>query len=330
LSATPAVDPALEPGAGRGDRPEIRTERRRSRGLRIRRTEFWVYLFLLPTIVLYGLFTVYPIIGSYWYSFLEWNGFDAHRTFVGLANYREALHDPLFWNAFKITVLFTVVAVPAKVILAFLLAMVLNSPRMPWRGFFRTAFFLPVVTTTAIVGVVMQFVFDPASGPVNLILLKLGLIDQGVNFLGDSTTALWTVVAVFTWKWLGTTLIYWLAALQTIPRELYEAASIDGATARRSAWHITLPMLKPFTIIITLLTIESTLQVFDLMLTMTGGGPFYATQVMEIFIYEQAFASSVPRLGYASAAAVVFGLFVFALGLLQLLGVRAAQKARQH
>lgn len=119
-----------------------RTQRRR-------RTEFWVYVFLLPTIVLYGLFTVDPIIGSYWYSFLDWNGFDAVKTWVGLANYREALADPLFWNAFKVTVLFTVVAVPVKMLGAFALALVLNSPRMPWKGFFRTAFFLPVVTTTA-------------------------------------------------------------------------------------------------------------------------------------------------------------------------------------
>ncbi len=311
--------------------PPVRTDRSvRSRSGRIRQTEFWVYLFLLPTIGLYGLFTVYPILGSYWYSFLDWNGFEMARTWVGLANYREALADPLFWNAFKVTILFTVVAVPVKVVGAFVLAMVLNSPRMPWKGFFRTAFFLPVVTTTAIVGIVMQFVFDPASGPVNLLLLKLGVIDEGINFLGDSDTALWTVVAVFTWKWLGQTLIYWLAALQTIPRETYEAAAIDGAGAVRMTRFITLPLLRPFLIIITLLTLESTLQVFDLMLTMTGGGPFFSTQVMEIFIYEQAFASAAPRLGYASAVAVVFGLFICLLGLLQLVGVRAAQKARAN
>lgn len=300
-----------------------------ARHRRVRRTELWAYAFLLPTIVLYGVFTVYPIIGSYWYSFLDWNGFEAIKTFVGLDNYREALSDPLFWNAFKVTVLFTVVAVPVKVFSGFLLALVLNSPRMPWKGFFRTGFFLPVVTTTAIVGVVMQFIFDPTSGPVNGALLELGLTDEGVNFLGDARTALWTVVAVFVWKWFGQTLIYWLAALQTIPTELYEAASIDGASTARRMWSITLPLLKPFTIIITLLTLESTLHVFDLMLTMTGGGPFFATQVVEIFIYEQAFASSVPRLGYASAVAVLFGLFVFVIGLFQLVGVRAAQRARQ-
>jgi len=296
---------------------------------RVRRTEGWVYVFLVPTVVLYGLFTVYPIVGSYWYSFLDWNGFDATKTWVGLANYVEALHDPLFWNSFKVTVLFTVTAVPLKVLLSFGLAMLLNSPRMPWKGFFRTAFFLPVVTTTAIVGVVMQFVFDPSSGPVNLVLERLGLVDRGINFLGDSDTALGTVVAVFVWKWFGQTLIYWLAALQTIPTETYEAAAIDGATSAKMTRYITMPLLKPFAIIITLLTLESTLHVFDLMLTMTGGGPFYATQVVEIFIYEAAFASTVPRLGYASAAAVLFGLFVCIVGLLQLLGVRAAQRARQ-
>ncbi|HEY9291376.1 MAG TPA: sugar ABC transporter permease [Microlunatus sp.] len=322
MSATVTADAETREGARQRGRPK-------SRRVRVRRTEFWVYLFLAPTIVLYGLFTVYPIIGSYWYSFLDWNGFDQVKTFVGLANYREAIHDPLFWNAFKITVLFTVVAVPVKVGLGFLLAMILNSPKMPWRGLLRTAYFLPVVTTTAIVGVVMQFVFDPGGGPVNLVLIKLGLIDQGIDFLGNSKTALWTVVAVYVWKWLGQTLIYWLAALQTIPTELYEAAAIDGASTPRRTRFITLPLLKPFTIIITLLTLESTLHVFDLMLTMTGGGPFYSTQVLEIFIYEQAFASTVPRLGYASAAAVLFGLFVFVLGLLQLIGVRAAQRARR-
>lgn len=300
---------------------------------RIKRTEKRLYVFvyacLLPTIVLYGLFTVYPIVASYYYSLVDWSGFEAEKTFVGLDNFAEVLSDPLFFSSFRITLVFTLVAVPIKVILALLFAVVLNSPRMPASNLFRVLLFLPVVTTTAIVGVVMQFIFDPASGPVNSALLGLGVVDQGINFLGSSSTALWTVVTVFVWKWLGTTLIYWLASLQTVPRELYEAAAIDGAGPMKSFAYITLPMLKPFLIIITLLTVESTLQVFDLMLTMTGGGPFYATQVMEIYIYDAAFAASIPRLGLASAAAVLFGLFVCALGLLQLLGIRAVRKSRE-
>lgn len=295
---------------------------------RFGRTELWIWLFLTPTVVLYGLYTVYPIVASYWYSFVEWNGFDADKTWVGLDNYRAVFADPLFWSSFRITVLFMLVTVPVKVVATLLIAIVLNSPKMPFSTLFRTALFLPVVTTTAIVGVVMQFVFDPASGPVNVLLMKLGLVEEGVNFLGDSSAALWTVVGVYVWKWFGITLIYWLAALQTIPDDVFEAARIDGAGAWRLLRHITLPLLRPFLIIITLLSLEAALKVFDLMLTMTNGGPFYATEVVEIYIYRWAFAATVPQLGFASAAAVIFGLFVCVVGLLQLLGVRAAQKAR--
>jgi multiple sugar transport system permease protein len=308
-----------------GATPSALPRRRDKR--RFGRTEIWIWGFLTPTVVLYGLYTVYPIIASYWFSFVEWNGFESEKTFVGLQNYRDVLADPLFYNTFKITVLFMLVTVPIKVFSTLFVAILLNSPKMPLRGLFRTAFFLPVVTTTAIVGVVMQFVFDPASGPVNLLLLKLGLVEEGVDFLGSSSTALWTVVVVYVWKWFGVTLIYWLAALQTIPDELYEAAKIDGASAFDVMRRITLPLLKPFTIIITLLTLESTLKIFDLMLTMTGGGPYYATEVVEIYIYRWAFAATVPELGFASAAAVIFGLFVFVVGLFQLIGIRAARKA---
>jgi ABC-type sugar transport system permease subunit len=315
LTAEP-VDTPTRPG---------RSRRTRRRGRHP--NTLWVWLFLTPTVVLYGVYTVYPIFASYWFSFVEWNGFEDAKTWVGLRNYREVLADPMFWNSFKITALFTVVAVPVKVFLSLLVALLLNSPKLPLRNLFRTAFFLPVVTTTAIVGVVMQIVFDPAEGPVNQLLVKLGLVDQGVNFLGDSSTALWTVVGVYVWKWFGVTLIYWLAALQTISEEVYEAAAIDGAGPLAMLRNITLPLLRPFTIIITLLTLEATLKVFDLMLTMTNGGPFFSTEVVEIYIYRWAFAATVPQLGFASAAAVLFGLFVCALGLLQLLGIRAARKA---
>lgn len=304
-------------------------EAARSRRRRFGRTDVWIWAFLTPTIVLFGLYTVYPIVASYWYSLVQWNGFESQQTFVGLQNYREVFADPLFWNSFKVTVLFMVVTVPVQVIATLLIAILLNSPRMPLRNVFRTAFFLPVVTTTAIVGVVMQFVFDPASGPVNLLLVKLGIVDQGVNFLGSSSTALWTVVVVYVWKWFGITLIYWLAALQTIPDELYEAARVDGAGALHLFRHVTVPLLKPFLVIITLLSLEASLRVFDLMLTMTGGGPFYATEVVELYVYRWAFAATIPQLGYASAAAVMFGLFVFLIGLLQLLGVRAARRRGQ-
>lgn len=292
--------------------------------------DVWIWVFLLPTAVLFGGYTIYPIVASYWYSLVEWNGFQAHARYVGLANYAAVLADPLFWNSFRITLAFMAAVVPVRVLGALLLAMVLNSPKLPFSTLLRTAFFLPVVTTTAIVGVVMQFIFDPVSGPVNVFLRDAGLSQGGINFLGDPSLSLWTTVLVYVWKGFGVTLIYWLAALQTIPRDVFEAARIDGAGPWATLRSITVPLLVPFLIIITLLTVEDTLQVFDLVLTMTNGGPYYATEVIEVYIYRWAFAASIPQLGYASAAAVMFGLFVCGIGLVQLAGFRFARRVRNR
>jgi multiple sugar transport system permease protein len=133
-------------------------------------------------------------------------------------------------------------------------------------------------------------------------------------------------MAVHTGEGVGVTMIYLLAALQTVPRELVEAAQVDGASQWRVFRHITLPLMTPFLVIITLLTVEQNLQIFDLMLTMTGGGPFFATEVIEVYIYRWAFAATIPQLGYASAAAVVLGLVLLVVGIGQLVGIRAARK----
>lgn len=286
----------------------------------------WIWIFLLPTVVLYGLYTIYPIIASYWYSLVEWNGFDANQKFVGVSNYREVFADPLFWNSFKITLLFMLFVVPARVVLSLLLAIVLNSPKLPLIGVLRSAFFIPVVTTTAIIGVVMRFVLDPASGPINSVLLKLG--GGGIDFLGDQHLALPTAAVLYIWKFFGVTMIYWLAALQTIPYELNEAARIDGAGTWKIFRHITVPMLKPFLIIITVLTIEETFHNFDLMYTLTAGGPYFHTEIIEIYIYRWAFAAAIPQLGHASAAAVMFGLLVAVVGAIQLWAVYASRRLR--
>ena len=288
-----------------------------------------LYLFLLPWFALFLLYTLWPICASWYYSFLDWNGFDAKGTFVGLANYKEILQDKWFWNAVKNTFWFMAVAVPARVILALLLAILLNSTVVPFRNFFRTIFFTPVVTTAAIVGIVMGLVLDPASGPVNLILRELGLINMPINFLGHAKTAFPSAIVIWTWKWLGITLIYWLASLQTVPTELYEAAKIDGAGHVSTFWYITVPLLIPFAIIITLITAVEAVRIFPLLLTLTGGGPFFATEVIEIYIYRHAFLANIPRLGYASAAAVLFGLAFIVFMLAQTAILQFARKRKQ-
>jgi len=235
--------------------------------------------------------------------------------FVGISNYQAVLADPLFWSSVRITLVFMLVVAPLRIFGAFFLAILLNSPKLPFATFFRTAYFIPVVTTTAIVGLVMRFILDPSAGPVAAVL---GVFDlPPVNLLGDSTTTLFTAAVVYVWKFFGITMIYWLAALQTIPKDLYEAARIDGAGGSRIFRHITLPMLLPFLLIISVLTIEDCFHAFDLMQTMTAGGPFFSTEIIEIYIYRWAFAASIPQLGFASAAAVLFGVLVFVIAGLQ-------------
>lgn len=287
-----------------------------------------IYLFLAPMLVLYVLFTLYPMISSFYISLLNWNGFTRDAEFIGFANYAEVIADPLFWASFANTFGFMIITVPIRVTLALVFALILNDKRLPLAGLFRTALFLPVVTTTAIVGIVMTFIFDPVGGPVNRVLLDLGMVTRPVNFLGSSSTALYTAMGIHVWKWFGVTLVYWLAALQTIPPDLYEAAQVDGANTWRLFRHITVPLLVPFGIIIFLITAIDTLRVFDLILTLTGGGPFLKTEVVEVYIYRWAFNSSIPRLGYASAAAIFFGLATLGMAILQAAGYGISRRLR--
>lgn len=286
----------------------------------------WCYLFMLPSLILTGMFTFYPIVASVWFSLLNWSGFTSDAYFVGMANYAQVIQDDFFWSAFRRSFLFMFASVPVKLTLALLIALVLNDAALRLSPLFRTLFFVPVVTTTAIVGIVMTFILSPFNGPVNIAMLFLGVIERPVDFLGEADSALWTVIAVEIWKWLGQPMIYWLAALQTVPVVLYEAAKVDGATAWQQFRHITAPLIKPFAIVIVLITAVGTLKVFALVQTMTGGGPFFATEVMEVYIYRTAFGSaasqSLPRLGYASATAVFFGVTVMAIAVVQWLVAR--------
>lgn len=289
----------------------------------------WCYLFMLPNLILAAMFTFYPTVMSWYFSFLDWSGFTSDKEWVGLENFRQIIHDTYFWDAYKRSFLFMLVAVPIQVVLALIVALILNDSSYRLGPFFRTIFFLPVVTSAAIIGIVMTFVFSPFNGPGNKILLNAGLIERPVDFLGGPSTALWTVAAVWIWKWFGITMIYWLAALQVVPQDLYEAAKLDGANRWSLHKDITLPMVFPFAVVIILITVVGSLNVFGLVQTMTGGGPFFASEVMEVYIYRNAFGEGgIPRLGYASAAALFFGITVLGLSLLQGWGLKKANDAR--
>jgi ABC-type sugar transport system permease subunit len=292
----------------------------------------WCYLFMLPALILTTMFTLYPSVASWYYSLLDWSGFTNERTFVGLSNYAQVIHDQFFWNAFGHSFLFVFGNLPIRLTLALIAAIVLNDRALRLAPLFRTLLFIPVVTTEAIVGIVMTFVLSPAGGPVNQALLDVHLITQPIDFLGNPHTALWTVVAVSIWKGFGIPMIYWLAALQTIPQDVYEAARVDGAGWWQTFRFVTAPLLVPFGVVIVLITAVNTLNVFALVQSMTAGGPFYASEVMDVFIYRLAFGAegsgAIPQLGYASAAAVFFGLTVMMFTVLQAWSARKAHSLR--
>lgn len=315
-TAAPAVRPPKATGGTRPLRQRIWQAR-------------WCYLFMLPSLVLAGMFTFYPTVASWYLSLLDWSGF-GDRRFVGLDNYVEAVRDPFFWGAFRRTFGFALVAVPTSLLLALGVAILLNDRTLKMRALFRTLFFLPVVTTTAVIGIVAKLLMNPLDGAINAALLTVGLVDRPIDFLGDPDIALWSVAGVWVWKWLGISMIYWLVALQTVPRDLYEAAAVDGASRWQTHRRITAPLIAPFALIIALVTFAGALQVFPLAQAMTRGEPFFSTELVEMYIYRLAFASdTVPRLGYASSVAVLFGVTVLAFTLAQAWGLRRANAIRR-
>lgn len=312
----------------------VRTDRTDRSSLTLRRRLWnarWSYLFMLPSVVLGAMFTLYPMVDSWYISFLDWSGLDSDRKFVGLQNYREAVTDSAFWAAFGRTFAFTAMTVPVMLLLALVVALLLNDASLRLRTVFRTMFFLPVVATTAIVGVVLSLILNPFDGPLNALLLDLHLIDRPIDFLGDPKIALWSVSGVFVWKWMGMSMIYWLVALQTVPQELYEAARVDGAPRWKMHRDVTVPLITPFAVVIILITFVGALQTFPLVQAMTSGGPAFATELVELYIYRLAFAAEhTPRLGYASAVAVFLGVTVLIFTLVQVWGVRRASSMQRE
>jgi multiple sugar transport system permease protein len=236
---------------------------------------------------------------------------------VGLRNYRDLLGDVHFWNAFKNTVLFVVLNNVVKLPLTLVLAYILNNPRLKATNLYRTGLFLPMVSSTAIIGIVMTFVLNPWNGPFNTILINLGVLQRPVDWLGNINLALIVVVLVEVWHYSGQYIIYWLAGLQSIPKELYDAAEVDGANSVQTFFLITIPALKPVILIVSLLGVVMSLRVFDIVMAMTGGGPAFSTDVIGTFIYRNAFGTSAPRIGYSSAVAVLFGLIIMLVGTMQ-------------
>ncbi len=283
--------------------------------VRRKKSEYlWIYIFLTPALVSLALFGIWPMVATGYFSFFRWNGIGWPSDFVGLKNYFELLKDPYFWNAFKNTFFYAFFQTLIKLPIALVLAVVLSETLMKAKSVYRALFFLPVILPTAVVSLDFKLILNPFTGPVNKLLTDLGIIDMPIDWFGMNL-AMWTIIVVSTWQVTGRYMVYWLSGLQTVPRELYEAADIDGANSFQKFFYITLPSLKKFTMIIILLGFVYALRVFDYVKIMTDGGPAYRTDVVSTYIYRLAFESQATRLGYASAVAFFFAMVLLAIGI---------------
>lgn len=283
---------------------------------RLGRSHFHIWL-LLPAFAFYTVFWMAPALIALVSSFTQWNGisFDSIR-WVGLANYIQLFDDRWFWNALRNNLLFVGVVLCSIVVLGMTYALILNAkPR--GHSVFSTIFFVPIVLSSVVIGLLFTQMLSPTVGFIGPALAAIGVpgVEQH-QWLGSKDTALPMVMLVYIWRELGFAILLLLAGLQTIPNDYIEAARIDGASAWNITRHITLPLMKPvLTVVIVLITTNAFL-LFDLVIVMTNGGPFHASEVLSVFMYSQAFLKGNP--GYGTAIAMMLFVIILCVSVIQL------------
>lgn len=259
------------------------------------------YLMILPSIVMFILLTVYPlgwVIGN---AFFDTDGV-TYRIFVGLENFIKMFKDKYWWNAVLNTFDFSLRLLMLQVPLAIVLAAILNT-KVRGKGFFRGVYYLPAITSAAVMSLVFSFMFSPYNGVINMLLEKVGL--QPIEWLNSANTAMWSCVIFSLWTSFGHNMLLILSGLQGLPEEVYESASIDGASKIRQFFSITLPMLSPVLKTVLMLSLIGSLQAMDSILIMTNGGPNHGTETISLYIYNMFFAgSSMPAYGYGAALGI--------------------------
>jgi len=280
--------------------------------------------FVSPSVLLIGLFGLVPVVWAFVLSF-QHNDLTTGGTWVGMANYRQLLQDPMFRHAVRNTLVYTLVFVPVCIFGSLLVAAALNR-RVRGITFYRLAVFIPVVTSTVATAIMFNWLLDPDYGMVNGVLAKIGIPAQG--FFRDPHEALMSIVAMTVWGWLGFGVIIYLAALQSVPGELLEAAAIDGCSRWRAFWRVEVPLLAPTTLFLVIWLTINALQLFDEIYVTTKGGPVGATTVLVYYLYEQAFMFF--HGGYASAIAYVLFLAILVVTVVQLtVGRRLSYQQRR-
>lgn len=271
----------------------------------------WAIVFgLLPALLIYIIFAILPIIQSFYYSVMEWNGL-GEMKFVGLNNFIEIFNDPIFWNSAKNNIYVVVASVLGQIPIALFIALLLNR-KLKGAKIFRTIGFMPVVLSTVVIALTWNLIYNSQNGLLNSFLNVIGLGTLAQNWLGDTNLAMISVCITIIWQFVGIYLIIFLAALQNVPHEIIESAQIDGATEWKATWKITLPMIWDTIIVAVILCISGSLRTFDLIYVMTHGGPSHATDVMALYMFNSTFQNL--QYGYGNAVAVI--IFFFSLGLI--------------
>ncbi|HDX9658109.1 carbohydrate ABC transporter permease [Bacillus toyonensis] len=268
------------------------------------------YFFIAPAVLLFAIFTVFPVVSSFILSFQQ--SVDGEYVFSGLSNYMRLLGDEIFLKALENTFLILIIQVPIMILLALILASALNNQMLKLKGFFRTSFFMPAVTSLVAYAVVFSTMLQD-DGIFNSFLSLVGI--DAIPWLSHPFWAKVSIILAMTWRWTGYNMVIFLAALQNVSEEIYEAASLDGAGKWQKFFYITVPQLKPVILFSMILSTIGTLQLFDEPLNLTKGGPADSTMTLGLYIYQNGFQYF--DFGYASAIAYVVVILVAILSFLQ-------------
>ncbi|APF24857.1 carbohydrate ABC transporter permease [Clostridium butyricum] len=266
-------------------------------------------IFLLPLLIVYVVFQLYPIILNVIYSCLNWNGINKWANFIGLENYKEIVFDGLFWNAFKNSIVFAIFGTLFQVFISFSIAYFIEFNSFKLKKTIRLIFIMPIVATSATIGIIMKAIFS-YNGALNILLKKIGMGE--INWLADPVWAFIMIILVSIWKETGTLFIYWIASFKLVSSSIIDAANLDGVTEKEMFAYIIFPIIKPVVLFVSVITFINSLKVFDIIQTLTSGGPYFSTDMLSTYIYRTAFSSSfgAPRLSYASAASVLCLIFI--------------------
>lgn len=285
----------------------VRTVCRRALGLA------WV----IPALALLGVFVYLPLVQNFGFSTLTWDIYSGSQEYVGLENYRELFDDPVFWSSFANNLWYAALSIVFQVCGALLLAALVESIRgRRWARVLRAVYFIPSAISLTVAGLLFYFVYEPRLGLLNHVLEAVGLGRFGQAWLGQESTAMFAVIAMSQWQGFGYCTLLFAIAIQRIPSELYEAASLDGVGPVRRFFHVTLPLVREMTGLMMMVTISGAFQVFNEVMVMTSGGPNNSSQVLGTWLYRNGFVRN--DFGYAAAIGTVIFVITLALAVAQL------------